>query len=276
MPKIIKFYEQGDLIKSFDYSSDFAEEKKACEAEEDEEQTNEQSDTENDGTDQPKHKKKEKTQDEVFLEETKQKADDILKNAQEEAEEIIRQAKEEAELLKQKASEEGHQEGFQIGHEKGVADGLLAYDEKMEAEGRAFMEELSEIIKETEIQKNEILMKYRSDLKDIAIAVGEKVIHISLKSSGEVIEKMIVSAVEKLKTKEWAKIYIAKCDADLLVQGDYDILRAVSHLSKHLKVVAMENESPGTCIVELPDEIIDASANTQVENIKGISNNVGL
>lgn len=274
MPKIIKFYEQGE-IQSYEYSSDFAVKEEPLEQDEEQGEA-ESSDVETGEPDIPKQKQKEKTQDEILLEETKQKADDILKNAKEQAEEIIRQAREEAEAMKEAASEEGHREGFQIGHEKGIADGLLAYDEKMEAEGKAFMEELSEIIKETELQKNEILMKYRSDLKDIAIAVGEKVIHISLKSSGEVIEKMIVSAVEKLKTKEWAKIYIAKCDADLLVQGDRDIMNAISHLSKHLKVVAMENESPGTCIIELPDEIIDASANTQVENIKGILNNAGL
>lgn len=32
----------------------------------------------------------------------------------------------------------------------------------------------------------------------------------------------------------------------------------------------MENEAPGTCILEFPDKVIDASTNTQIENIKEI------
>lgn len=124
--------------------------------------------------------------------------------------------------------------------------------------------------------KDEMLQKYKQDLKNIAVAIGEKVIQVSLKSSGSVIERMIVTATEKLKTREWAKIYIARTDADLMVQGDLDILKAISRLSDNLKVVAMENEKPGTIIIELPDEIIDASASTQVENIKEILNNSGM
>ena len=37
----------------------------------------------------------------------------------------------------------------------------------------------------------------------------------------------------------------------------------------------MEEES-GTCIVELPNEIIDVSAGTQLENISGILENARL
>ena len=35
----------------------------------------------------------------------------------------------------------------------------------------------------------------------------------------------------------------------------------------------MDHEEAGTCIIELPDEIIDASVGTQIENIKDIINN---
>ena len=129
---------------------------------------------------------------------------------------------------------------------------------------------------EVSCKKEEILEKYKQDLKNIAIAIGEKVIQVSLKSSVSVIEKMILSATEKLRTREWAKIYISKADANLLVRGDHDILQIVGRLSENLKIIVMEKEKPGTCIIELPDEIIDASASTQVENIKGILKNTNI
>lgn len=56
-------------------------------------------------------------------------------------------------------------------------------------------------IASAEEAKEKSLNKYLDELKDCAIAVGEKVIHISLKSSGDVIKRMILAETEKLKKK---------------------------------------------------------------------------
>lgn len=203
-------------------------------------------------------------------------AEEILAQAQEEAEEMLARAREEAERLKTTAYDSGYQEGYEKGYDEGHAKSMADVKETMDTQCRAYLEEIRETVDDVCRMKDEMLQKYKQDLKNIAVAIGEKVIQVSLKSSGSVIERMIVTATEKLKTREWAKIYIARTDADLMVQGDLDILKAISRLSDNLKVVAMENEKPGTIIIELPDEIIDASASTQVENIKEILNNSGM
>ena len=41
-------------------------------------------------------------------------------------------------------------------------------------------------------------------------------------------------------------------------------------LSQHIKVIPMGDEEDGTCIVETPEEIIDASVSTQMSNIRDI------
>ena len=46
-------------------------------------------------------------------------------------------------------------------------------------------------------------------------------------------------------------------------------LTALSGLSDHIKIIPMAGDEEGTCIIEMPDEIIDASASTQLNN-KGI------
>lgn len=203
-------------------------------------------------------------------------AEEILSQAREEAEAMLARAREEAERLKTQAYDSGYQEGYEKGYDEGHARSMADVKEMMDTQCRAYLEEIRETVDEICLMKDEMLQKYKQDLKNIAVAIGEKVIQVSLKSSGSVIERMIVKATERLKTREWAKIYIARTDADLMVQGDLDILKAISRLSDNLKVVAMENEKPGTIIIELPDEIIDASASTQVENIKEILNNSGI
>ena len=203
---------------------------------------------------------------------TEKEAEEIIAEANRQAKEILDEAKEEAEQLKKEAYttgfDQGHQEGYEAAYEEQQA--LLL------EESSQFLTELENILNDLEQRKSELLQKHRKDMKNISIAVAEKVIQISLKTSGGVIERMIESATEKLKRKEWMKVYIAKCDADMLLEGDTQLMRNLSHISKHVKLIVMENETPGTCIIELPDEIIDASAQTQVENIKEILNNASI
>ena len=65
-------------------------------------------------------------------------------------------------------------------------------------------------------------------------------------------------------------IYVADCDVKGAAQADPALASALSGLSGHVKIVPMHDAEPGTCIVEMPDEIIDASASTQLDNIRAI------
>lgn len=119
-----------------------------------------------------------------------------------------------------------------------------------------------------------MLEKYVDDLKRISLAVAEKIVQTSLQSSGDIVKRMILSATDKITRKQWAKIYLTKCETGVSMEVDAEFLDALSSLSDNIKIITMDNGEPGTCIIELPDEIIDASASTQLENIKDILNNV--
>ena len=41
-------------------------------------------------------------------------------------------------------------------------------------------------------------------------------------------------------------------------------------LSDHIKIIPLSDDEAGTCIIEMPDEIIDASASTQLKNIRDL------
>ena len=196
------------------------------------------------------------------------KAEEILQKAKEDAEALVEKAKEQIEQMKKAAEQSGYEKGMLEGRKKAETECKTEY-EKM---SRNTLQDVKEVIENVEQMKEDLLKRYRNQLKDVAIAIAEKVIQVSLKSSEEVIERMVISATERLKTREWAKVYIARCDAELMVEGDTVLLQ---HLN-HLKIVVMENETPGTCIIELPDEIIDASASTQMVNIKEILNSAPL
>jgi flagellar assembly protein FliH len=81
---------------------------------------------------------------------------------------------------------------------------------------------------------------------------------------------MIQTAIDKRKRKEWVRIYISECDAKSLTQIPPSLASALSALSDRVRIIPVAEDEPGTCIIEMPDEIVDASASTQMNNLREI------
>lgn len=197
-------------------------------------------------------------------------ANELLRNAQEQAERIVEQAKmaAEAEVVRihQQAAEEGYAKGYADGQERGrkeAAESINAVAQQTIGETQDFLERAAQ-------KRDAAIDSLRDELLDVAVAVAEKVIHVSLKSSEEIIKRMISSATEKLKRREWVQIYVADADIKGRSLADPALAATLSSLSNHVKIVPMRDAETGTCIVEMPDEIIDASASTQLENIRQV------
>ena len=145
-------------------------------------------------------------------------------------------------------------------------------------EGRAAMEEqlhqqelqIKQFLEEASQAREDLMEQTQSELCDLSVAVAEKIIHVSLKSSREVILKMIQMATDRLKRREWVHIYVGGCTARELAQITPELTATLAGLSDHIKVIPMADDESGTCIIEMPDEIIDASVSTQLDNIKDI------
>lgn len=200
----------------------------------------------------------------------------IFEEAIAQAEEILEKAREEAKNIHRRAEEEGRQTGYENGYEEGSKKAYADHKIKLDYEMDQFLQEMKESIEEVTQKKQLILDRYIDDLKRVTLAIAEKVIQTSLKSSGEVVKRMILAATSKLKKTQWAKVYITKSSLSIPLQGDVALLKELNHLSENIKLIAMESEEEGTCIIELPEEVIDASVSTQLENIRDILNNARL
>lgn len=210
----------------------------------------------------------------VLLERKRKEADELLETARRDAARILTEAAARAEEEQKEAREAGLREGYEAGYREGREKAEAECRSEFEGTLRSFQEDMRQALKSVETAKEHCVHTYLEELKDCAIAIGEKVIHISLRSSGEVIKQMIIAATEKLKKTAWVKIYIDKCDYDMMMEADADILDELSHLSDNIKFIVMDKEERGNCIIEMPEEIVDVSVNTQIENIKDILENV--
>ena len=194
----------------------------------------------------------------------------ILSKAREEAQQILDQARDQAmaeqEEIRAGARDEGYREGYAQGIAKAMDDSIRdreATAARLEQEVQAFLEKAS-------LAREEMILQSQDELLELCLSIAEKVVRVSLRSSSEVVVRMIQTATERMKRQEWVHIYISGCDARQLAQISPALTTTLGALSQHIKVVPMADDEGGTCIVETPEEIVDASVSTQMSNIRDV------
>lgn len=219
----------------------------------------------------------------IFSEREETKADEILqaceeqsrlliREAEEKAEELLEKAKAECQRLRTQAKEEGEAQGFAQGFDEGIRKGKQSYQEEAQKVLESLKADVTETVEDIARAKDRALEKYMDDLKFLTLEIAEKIIHVSIQSSQEIVKKMILSAADKLQRKQWARIYISGSQTELSLEADEVFLKELSRISENVKIERIHAKE-GTCILELPDMIIDASVSTQLENIKEILTN---
>ncbi len=199
-------------------------------------------------------------------------ADQILRDAERRAAEILETAQREAREQSEAILEESRRAGLEAGRAEGMALGVQqALEEgrqERERQAQAQEAEVAQFLERAGQALDRQMDDNVEELRDLALAIAEKVVSVSLKSSSEVICRMIQAAIDKRKRREWVHIYIAECDAKRLVKLPQSLTSALSALSGRVRIIPMADDEAGTCIIEMPDEIIDASAATQLNNIR--------
>jgi len=197
-------------------------------------------------------------------------ADAIRSQAEKEAQELREKAVAEAQAEIEDLKKQAHAEGYQAGFAQGMAEGRQEAKVQLEQMAAAQEKDITAFLKESVRLRDQLLEDSKQDLKELALAIAEKVIHVSLKSSGDILIRMIESATAKRRRCEWVQVYIADCDAKASANTVPELAEALSRLSDRVRVIPMTGDESGTCIIEMPDEIIDASVSTQLDNLRGL------
>lgn len=195
-------------------------------------------------------------------------ANAILADAQEEAQQYKEQVRVELEAELEKARKAAREEGYSRGYAEGMASAMQEGAEERQRMAQEQVKAIEGFMEGAARARDRMLDNAREELKDLAIAVAEKVIHVSLKNSSDIILRMVDAATDTHKRCEWAHIYVADCDVGGKAYTVPELTAALSHIAERVRVIPMPDEESGTCIVELPDVILDASVSTQLENIK--------
>ncbi|MDE7262306.1 MAG: F0F1 ATP synthase subunit delta [Oscillospiraceae bacterium] len=194
----------------------------------------------------------------------------LLRQAREEAEQIVAEAKAAAKQEQESIRAGARDEGYREGYTQGIAQAMDDAARDREAVAQRLEGDVQSFLEKADMARSEVIQQTQDELLDLCIAIAEKVVRVSLKSSSEVIVRMIQTATERLKRQEWVHIYISGCDTKGMAQISPALTTALGALSQHIKIIPMGDDEGGTCIVETPEEIIDASVSTQMANIRDL------
>lgn len=202
----------------------------------------------------------------------------IINDAKEEAAKIISTAKRNAVAevadSKKKAFEEGYNSGLEIGKSKGYEEGYKEGISKAEEElSRVFesrMKEINDILKTIEDEKQKIISKYENEIETLSIDIAEKIMRQKIDAKENSISRIIESVIKDFKNVEWIKIYISDKENIEAIQADKLLIEELQKVTNDVKIEVLKDLNEGSCVVETPDNIIDAGIDTQLSNLKEI------
>lgn len=220
--------------------------------------------------DQPEQTEQEPSKAQQTIEYAQLQAEMITADARRQADELLEKARQDAAAEAEQAHKAAESAGYQDGYARGLAQALEEGAAQRQAQAVEQAAEVQRFLEKASAALDRQLDDNVGELRDLALAVAEKVISISLKSSSEVIGRMVQAAIDKRKRREWVHIYISETDARRMGQIPASLSAALAELSDRVRIIPMADDEPGTCVVEMPDEIIDASASTQLNNIRAM------
>ena len=194
----------------------------------------------------------------------------ILNQAREEAQQILDQVREQAQQEQEEIRAGARDEGYREGYAQGIAKAMDDSVRDREATAARLEQEVQVFLEKASLAREEMILQSRDELLELCLSIAEKVVRVSLRSSSEVIVRMIQTATERMKRQEWVHIYISGCDTHQVAKISPALTSTLGALSQHIKVVPMGDDEGGTCIVETPEEIVDASVSTQMSNIRDV------
>lgn len=141
-----------------------------------------------------------------------------------------------------------------------------AYRDVVAAESNRIREciaKVDDLLAQIEDEHEAFMSSYRDSLAQIALAIAEKVVLHKIDEDDTCLQELVLQNVNSAKKEEWISVKVSE-----------ELSGLVQTLTKELKRPEYANATlvpgaypTGTCIVESPNGIVDASVSEQIKNI---------
>lgn len=197
----------------------------------------------------------------------RREAEEILQQAREEASMIVSRAEVQSRLdhdrlLEQTAAEmesikrQAHDEAFQ----QGLQEGLRTQVQKIEG----FISRMEQSIAALEGEQAGFMAEYEYNLKWLAWEIASKVLGKRIAEDETEMVSLVKTAVASVKNAEWITIEVSEKMTGLVDQLARELKASGEERIEVRGIAAPE----GTCVIDTPSNMIDASVYSQLENLR--------
>lgn len=218
--------------------------------------------------------------DSVVLSAAFEKAKQIVDAANSYSEQHIKEATERMNLECAQAKQQSHDEAFSKGFSQGKAQGIeegykhgfkKGHDEGLQnaiEENKVLVDRLNLTIEALENSKKTLIEREEENLSNLAVEIAELILKKSIEMDKTTIKSIIENIVEENHNKEWIKINISTDVYDALERMNFS--KKIKAVSSGVKLYHSKDLSDSDCVIEMVDEVVDASVNTQLSKIKAV------
>jgi flagellar biosynthesis/type III secretory pathway protein FliH len=186
----------------------------------------------------------------------------LIESASEQANDIIKNAKNKAKEEYKQAEKSGYEAGFAQGRQKA------------QEEIQSTVEQIKDLLKVIDEQKQAVLRKHESNLKNLSLEIAQKIIETQMELDDHLFLSLYEKAIQKYNEQEWVKISVSNFEADFVTTNS-QLLLSMAKGAKDLQIKILPNAPQGTCIVETPLSVVNASVCTQLHKLETAFSDVG-
>lgn len=197
-----------------------------------------------------------------MIEQAKREAQLIQKEAEQyyhSVKQQILQEQEHWQMEKQQLIAAAQQEGYEAGFAQGKEEALHRYQELINEAKRIVETANGQFYEQIEAANETILL--------IGLKVAERILGEKLAENGEHFLSLVKRAMKEVREQSEVKIYVHPLYYEMLVQQK-DELKAVFNQPTDIFIYPDEQLQENGCMIETPFGRIDASVDTQLQQIK--------
>lgn len=188
-----------------------------------------------------------------------------IRQSQEESEAILAkaraQAKQEADQILQMVLEEANNLRSQI-----LEDARREAAQEKAQEIEQALLQVQTTLDELHQQHTRFLQQYEQELKSLALEIASKILNKRVEQDDTQLLELVKAAIESIKQVPWMSVQLSRQNADLIAALQEHLATADLRTVARIEVVPAELPS-GSCLIETPEGIVDASVSTQLENL---------
>lgn len=195
----------------------------------------------------------------------KVQADKIVEDAESKVSEMMTSAEERISKAAEEGRKQGYDDAYKEGYGKGTEDG---YTHAIR-EGREAIQDLQNLCKAIEKEKNELMAENRRAIFDLSMEIAQKVTMTMLNQKDKsVLQRMIANAAKEFRKAKRVKVTVSRLDLSDEVETDLKTFEKCFSSSAEVEFEVLEDGEKGTLQIETDTEILDAGVSTQLKMIE--------